>query len=180
MTRNQAHKIRAYIFRKVEAFEHLPYEDAASEIILCRLEHPEDDRAFFHLAYRRLWDLFQGLYNRAIDITMLDRPSNSWTADEVAMAEAVVSYYHRFGWVPTCEAFDIDPENHKAQKLLSYQWGRDRAKTLAGMPRGKRKRVDVTGLPAKEIQARYGLSRTSAWRAAKRGWVTVLINHHNQ
>lgn len=179
MTIDEAHKIRSYVFRKVDAFKHIPKDDAASEIILCRLEHPDDDRAFFHLVYRRLWNLFQCLYNRGIDITMLDRPSNSWTTDEITMAEAVASYYHRFGWVPTCQAFDIDPDNRKAQKILSSYWGRDRAKLVAGKPIGKRKRVDTAGLSAKEVQTRYGLSRTTAWRAEKRGWATIPINHHN-
>jgi hypothetical protein len=32
-------------------------------------------------------------------------------------------------------------------------------------------RADVCGIGASEIMSRFGVSRTTAWRAAKRGWI---------
>lgn len=174
MNRDQAHRIRAHIFNKVDAFQHLPYEDAASEIILAKLEEPTDEKAFFHLAYRRLWGLFTSLYNRQVDISRLGAPTNEWTQEDIDTASAVAAYYKRFGWPATCEAFGIDPRNRKAQKLLSYKWGRATDKPVAGKPRGQRKKIEVSG-NADELAKEHGLSRTSAWRAKKRGWITVPI-----
>lgn len=172
MNRQEAHRIFYHCIAAQETFRRLPAADAVSEIQLARLEEPSDNGAFFRLVYRKLWGLLDALRNPVIDVAFLESPSNEWTESDIEQAEAIAAYYRRFGWPATCRAFGISPDNRKAQKLLASEWGRNRKSAIAGKPPGARRKVQVTDSNISALEE-AGLSRTSIWRAKKRGWATI-------
>ena len=86
------------------------------------------------------------------------------------MAEGIADYYKALGWPETCKAFGIDQGNTKAQKILSRHYGRDRSKPVKGKRPGKMVKTDIKDINPANV------SRTTYWRARKRGYAYVSIS----
>lgn len=155
-------KITTYLLQK-EQFASLERDDLQQEAYLALLESMTC-KEFWAKLYRGAYSLMHRYGNT------VDDAHTNWSADQVAYAEAIADYYKALGWPDTAKAFGIRTDNTKAQKVLSRYYGRNRNKPVQGKRPGQYKKIQLAELDPKQV------SRTTYWRARKRGYAFVLIS----
>lgn len=139
-------------------------EDALQEIRLSIIEANGDEKQAFLISYRRIWKLFEGLYNRPAEIPWLREQEPSFSEKDFLFADKFIRAYQKMTFAELCASFRIEP-TRELQKMLARYWGKEEGTK----PRGKRIRVEVS-----EDTDLSFLPRTSAWRARKNGFFTIL------
>lgn len=159
---SERRKITTYLLSR-ECFQNfsIDQEDAEQEVAFALLSS-NNDKEFWKNAYRGLYSLVSQ------KVFQINTDPSRWSEEEVLYAESIAAYYREFGWPQTADAFGIDPNNSYAQKLLSRHYGRKREVILSGKRPGNYEKILFEDLDKNQV------SRTTYWRAKKRGYAYIL------